>query len=249
MPELVDVSRTGIVALIPARGGSKRIHRKNLRPLNGVPLLAYTIAAARGSGVFGDIFVSTEDREIEHIALAYGADVVIRPAEYAADQSPDIDWLRHALVDCHIGDDFESFALLRPTSPFRSAATILRAYEQWVLQGDRFDSMRAVRPVTEHPGKSWLVVDGELAPFHTFGLDNPPSHSRPTQSLPPVWIQTASIEIAHVRTVTELHSLSGNRIMPFYDTWPESLDLNDPSDFLLAETLAGLGPNLPEVIP
>lgn len=242
------MNSSGIVALIPARGGSKRVHRKNLRPLAGIPLLAYTIAAARASQVFGDIFVSTEDREIEHVALSYGTDVVIRPAEYAADTSPDIDWLRHALVDCHIGDDFESFALLRPTSPFRSAATILRAYEKWVLQGDRFDSMRAVRPVTEHPGKSWVVLEDELAPFHTFGLDNPPAHSRPTQSLPPVWIQTASIEIAHVRTVTELHSLSGNRIMPFYDSWPQSLDVNSEADFLLAELLIERGlATLPEV--
>jgi CMP-N,N'-diacetyllegionaminic acid synthase len=242
------VTDSPIVALIPARGGSQRVKRKNVKLLAGKPLLAYTIVAARASGVFGDIFVSTEDREIEKVALAYGADVVIRPAEYAADSSPDIDWLRHALVNCHIGDDFESFALLRPTSPFRSAATILRAWEQWVLQGDRFDSMRAVERVSQHPGKSWLVVDGELAPFHTFGLDNPPSHSRPTQSLPPVWIQTASLEIAHVRTVTELHSLSGNRILPFYDSWPESHDVNSEADFLMAEVMVDQGlAKLPEV--
>lgn len=241
---------SGIVALIPARGGSQRVKRKNVKLLAGKPLLAYTIAAARQSGIFGDIFVSTEDREIEQVALAYGADVVIRPAEYAADSSPDIDWLRHALVACHIGDDFESFALLRSTSPFRSAATILRAWEQWQASGAAFDSMRAVERVSQHPGKSWVVLGDELAPFHTFGLDDPPSHSRPTQSLPPVWIQTASLEIAHVRTVTELHSLSGNRIMPFYDTWPQSLDVNSEADFLMAELLVERGlATLPEVVP
>lgn len=236
------------VALIPARGGSKRVIRKNIKRLGDHPLLAYTICAARQSGIFGDIFVSTEDHEIERVALDYGADVVIRPAEYAADSSPDIDWLKHALVDCHIGDDFESFALLRPTSPFRSAATILRAHHQWMLNGASFDSMRAVERITQHPGKAWLTIDGELAPFHTFGLDNPPSHSRSTQSLPPVWIQTASLEVAHIRTVTELGSISGNRIMPFFDGWPDSWDLNSEVDWLVAETMIERGlARLPEV--
>ena len=251
-----------IVALIPARGGSKRIERKNVKPLNGHPLLAYTIAAARQSGIFGDIVVSSDDDEIIGFVLtqeginnrssAPGKPSVMilrRPAEMAADNSPDIEWVEHVLVKCGLGMDYDAFAILRPTSPFRTALAIQTAWEDFQKAGPAVDSLRAVEPVSQHPGKMWLPIhDGTLIPFWTFGLFNPPAHSRATQSLPPVYVQNASLEMAWTKTVAEKHSISGERVLPFFMDGYEGFDLNTPEDWLFAEMLIERGlAVLPEV--
>ncbi|HEY3183251.1 MAG TPA: acylneuraminate cytidylyltransferase family protein, partial [Gaiellaceae bacterium] len=109
------------VALVPARAGSQRVPGKNVLPLAGHPLIAYTIAAARESGVFAAVVVSTDSDEIAEIARRYGADVPgLRPAELATSTSPDIEWVLHVMSN----RSEDLFAILRPTSPFRSAATI-----------------------------------------------------------------------------------------------------------------------------
>jgi CMP-N,N'-diacetyllegionaminic acid synthase len=240
-----------LVALIPARGGSQRVARKNIKPLAGKPLLVWTIYAAKAAGVFDAVFVSTEDEEIAAVAVDHDADVLFRPPEYAGNFSPDIDWVMHAIRFFRRNgkDAFGAFALLRPTSPFRRAETIQRAVAQWRERGADSDSLRAVQPVREHPGKMW-ELDGEhqtMTPFHGFGLHAPPSHSRPTQSLPPVWVQNASLEIAHTKTVNEQRSISGERVMPFITEGHEGLDINSELDWLLAETLITNGlARLPE---
>ena len=235
-----------MIALIPARGGSKRIRRKNTRVLAGHSLLAYTITAALESGVFAEVYVSTEDGEIERIALSYGAEVVLRPAAFAADDSPDIEWVRHALLTCQLGEGTESWALLRPTSPFRSAETIRRAVSQWTAYGHDYHSLRAVEPVSQHPGKMWRMVvqpeqPGRIVPFCTYDLVDPPAHSRSTQSLPRVYVQNASLEIAWVETVTQRNSISGDRVMPFLTEGYEGFDLNSRDDWLFAEMLVERG--------
>lgn len=248
------MANPSVIALIPARGGSKRIARKNLREIGGHPLLAFTIAAAHQSGIFDLVYVSTEDEEIGLAARRYGAIWFPRAPEFAADDSPDIAWVTEILANqLQRGRPWDCYALLRPTSPFRSAETIRRAWAQWIEQGERFDSLRAVERTTTHPGKCWVIEtapDGTecLEPFAYRDWTNPPAHSRSTQSLPPVWSQTASIEIAWTKTIIEKHSISGDRIMPFLDTWPESHDLNTLADWILAEALVIRGEaTLPEV--
>src|SRR4051795_5594288 len=152
------------VALIPARAGSQRVPGKNARELAGHPLIAYTIAAARLAEVFEAIVVSTDSEEIAAVSGRYGAEVPgLRPEEMATSTSPDIEWLRHTLAELSSGGrNFEIFSILRATSPFRGPETIRRAFEQLVALGDKADSVRAVRPCREHPGKMW-VVDGELS--------------------------------------------------------------------------------------
>src|SRR5688572_4436530 len=126
------------IALIPARGGSKRVSRKNIRFLAGHPLVAYTIAAARQSELFADVIVSTEDEETAVIARHYRASVpFMRPAKFATDTSPDIDWVTHALEFLREGGrTFDCFAILRPSNPFRQAATIRRAWELFLSRKD-----------------------------------------------------------------------------------------------------------------
>jgi CMP-N,N'-diacetyllegionaminic acid synthase len=226
------------VALVPARAGSKRVSAKNVRVLDGHPLLAYTIAAAQASGVFSAVVVSTDAPEIARIATHYGAETpFLRPAELAADQSPDIGWVRHALAELErAGRRFDCFSILRPTSPFRQPATIRRAWDRFVAS-DRADSLRAVERCRQHPGKMWTLEGDRLRPLLTGGPVNPPWHSMPYQALPPVYVQNASLEIAWCRTVTDTNTIAGTEIVPFLTEGFEGFDVNDPVDWWYAEYL------------
>src|SRR5215208_3983023 len=238
-----------IVALIPARAGSKRLQAKNLRPLAGHPLIAYSIAAAQESGIFSELIVSTDSPATAEIARHYGAETpFLRPPEMAADLSPDIDWVRHALVQLgREGRTYDCFSILRPTSPFRSAATILRAWDQFSGRQD-LDSLRAVEPCRQHPGKMWRLDGDRIVPLLEGGPSSPPWHSMAYQALPQVWVQNASLEIAWTRVPLEQGSIAGTRILGFFTQGYEGVDLNDARDWMYAEHLVGSGAaSLPQV--
>jgi len=220
-----------ILALIPARGGSVRIPGKNLKPLHGHPLLAYTIAAAKASGIFARIFVSSESPQVLDVASAYGAIAWTRPAAYATAESPDIEWVHDLLTHTAEGD---CFAILRPTSPFRSAATIQRAWEQF--QRSPCDCLRAVEAVSVNPYKCWVLSDCELTPLLPVH-DVPPWHSRPSQTLPRVYQQNASLEIAKCSLVRDrlYPSICSGRVWGFVNPRPEGFDINDADDWAFAE--------------
>lgn len=231
------------VALIPARAGSKRVVGKNVRPLAGHPLIAYTIAAARASGVFRDVLVSTDGEETADLARACGAEVpFLRPAEFAQDRSPDIEWVRHALEWlAAAGRGCGCFAILRPTSPFRLPETIGRAWRAFLADG-RADSLRAVERCAQHPAKMWYIDGKRMRPV----LANPdptgtPWHSTPYQALPEVWAQNASLEIAWTRVPMELGSIAGKEILPFVSEGYEGFDINHPEDWVVAEYLIERG--------
>ena len=120
-----------IIALIPARSGSKRVKNKNIKVLGKHPLIAYTIQSAIESNVFDEIIVSTDSVEIKEISEYYGARVpFLRPAEFSQDTSPDIQWVRHALDYMILQNlEYDFFSILRPTSPFRKPDTIKRALD------------------------------------------------------------------------------------------------------------------------
>lgn len=236
-----------IVALIPARGGSKRVPKKNTRLLAGHPLIAYTIAAARESGVFDDVVVSSDDVNILSTAASYyGASVVLRPPEYATDDAPDILWVRHALDTLK---NYPAFAILRPTSPFRSAETIRRAHRRFSDVGGDCHSLRAVERVRQHPYKMWTISEKGSSPtlwMRPFSdecggrlVDSERDYpwSRPTQTLYEVYVQNASLEIAWSANVYQRGSISGTRIVPFFTEGHEGLDINRMEDFILAEAL------------
>ena len=145
---MADPKTLKAVALIPARSGSVRVPHKNIRRLGGHPLIAYTIAAARASGVFEAVVVSTDSEDYARIARHYGAEVpFLRGAEMAGSTSPDIAWVLHALDALEgQGRSFDAFSILRPTSPFRKPETIQRAWAAFT-GADGIDSLRAVEPV------------------------------------------------------------------------------------------------------
>ncbi len=230
------------VAFVPARAGSERVPGKNVRELSGHPLMAYSIAAARESGLFDAIIVSTDSDEIAEVARRYGAEVpALRPAEMATATSPDIEWLRHMLeVLAEAGRTFDVFSLLRPTSPFRGADTIRRAWERFLSVDPPADSIRAVEPCRQHPGKMW-VIEGELMrPLLAQEPGQVPTHSSQYASLPEVYVQNSSLEIAWTR-ITEENEIAGQRVVPFLTDEVEGFTIDYPSDWERAERMLATG--------
>jgi CMP-N,N'-diacetyllegionaminic acid synthase len=233
-----------VVAFIPARQGSKRVPGKNIRLLNGHPLLAYAISAARESGVFDAVIVSTDSVTIAEVARHYGAEVpFLRPSAFAGDESPDIEWLEHAMQELDQRDRrWDAFSLLRPTSPFRTAETIRRAWSRFSAQQGA-DSLRAVEKCTQHPGKMWVIRGERMLPLLPFGSQvsphqrEQPWHSTPYQALPVVYVQNASLEIAWSRVVRERKTIAGDVVVPFVTEEYEGFDINDPVDWMVAERL------------
>jgi len=235
-----------MVALIPAREGSKRIPGKNTKRLSGHPLIAYTVAAAQESGVFESVWICSDDDRIFDWVLKHTENSIhywSRPQ--VLDSQPDIEWVREALMT--VGAAHQSmpmrFAILRPTSPFRTAATIQRAFEQFRRTPD-VDSLRAVEPVTQHPGKMWAWNGAgyPMTPLLSYARsDGTPWHSAPTQTLPAFYVQNASLEMAWTRTVTQLGSIAGKKVLPFFTEGYEGFDINTPDDWREAERLIAEG--------
>ncbi len=227
-----------IVGLIPARAGSKRVPDKNIRPLAGHPVIAYTIAAALHSEIFSDVIVSTDSEQYAEIARYYGAEVpFLRPKELAGDVSPDIEWLAHTLNKLEkAGRQYDCFSILRPTSPFRLPVTIKRAWKTFLSQ-EGVDSLRAVEPCQQHPGKMWVVRGNRMMPLLPLSPPERPWHSCQYQSLPEVYVQNASLEIAWTRVVFEERTIAGTVLMPFFTIEFEGFDVNNPYDWNLAEHL------------
>ena len=235
------------VALVPARAGSQRVPGKNVLPLAGHPLLAYAIAAAQESGIFDAVLVSTDSEEIAAVARRYGAAVpALRPAQIATATSSDIEWVLHAMA----GRSEEIFSILRPTSPFRGAVTIRRAFDRLVELGDRADSIRAVELVRQHPGKMW-VLEGELIRplLAREDGDGTPWHSMQYQALPKVYAQNSSLEIAWRRVLEgPVPTIAGERVAPFFTEGLEGFSIDYPDDVARAERLVAAGEaRLPDV--
>ncbi len=236
--------KPSIVALIPARSGSKRVAGKNIRPLNGHPLIAYTIAAARESGVFDAVIVSTDAEDYAAIARHYGAETpFLRPASIASATSPDIEWVSHALKSRDTR--FDAFSILRPTSPFRQAETIQRARAAF-LADTCADSLRAVEKCSQHPGKMWVMSGNRMQPLMPFSLSGTPWHSCQMAALPEIYVQNASLEIAWTRAV-DAGTIAGQAVIPFLTEGLEGFDINSAEDWMLAEHYVQHGAALPPV--
>jgi CMP-N,N'-diacetyllegionaminic acid synthase len=206
-----------ILALIPARGGSKGIPRKNLIMLAGKPLIAYSILQGLESQRVTRVLVSTDDPEIAQVAREWGAEVpFLRPAEYAEDQSPDIQVFRHALawLEAQEGYRPEMVVHLRPTGPVRSTHDIDRAIALLETHPEA-DAVRSVSPALQTPYKMWhLTPEGYLRPvLRLEGV--PDSQSLPRQQLPPVYWQNGYVDVIRPRAVLEQDSMWGRCALPF----------------------------------
>jgi N-acylneuraminate cytidylyltransferase len=205
-------------------------------------VIAYSISAALQSSIFAAIIVSTDSEEYAEVARSYGAEVpFLRPDAFSGDLSPDIEWVTHALNELRDqGREFDCFSILRPTSPFRLAVTIQRAWAKF-LSVPNADSIRAVEKCSEHPGKMWVVHGNQMVPLLPMGPQNLPWHSTPYQALPEVYIQNASLEMAWTRVVFEGRTIAGEFVVPFFTEGYEGFDVNRPYDWQYAEELIRTG--------
>lgn len=226
-----------IMAMIPARSGSQRVPNKNVRPLNGKPLVAYTIESALDASLITRVIVSTDSEEIASVARQFGAEVpFLRPAEISQSDSTEMQFFDHALDWLNRQEQYvpDLIVLLYPTSPFRTSTSIDRAIEL-MLAHPEADSLRSVRLCSEHPYKMWVQEQGYLQPF-VRGKDQN-MHTFSYQMLPTVYIQNASIYITKPLTLHTKRSPTGDVILPFVMNDRESVDINNPIDFMLAECL------------
>lgn len=226
------------VAFIPARSGSKRVPDKNIKLLNGHPMLTYTVRAAIDSGVFDSVICATDSEIYADVARHYGAEVpFLRSSEISGDKSPDIEWVVWMLnMLKQSGREFEIFSILRPTSPFRLPDTIRRAWELFI-NDPTADSLRAIEKCKQHPGKMWMIRGKRMLPLMPFSLGDTPWHSSQYAALPEVYAQDASLEIAWSRVPLQQNSIAGEAIIPFISQGLEGFDINDLEDWWLAERL------------
>lgn len=205
-----------VMALIPARGGSKSVPRKNLLPVAGRPLIAYSIMHALACSSISRVLVSTDDEEIADVARQCGADVPFkRPAEAASDTATDFQVFHHALswLSEHESYSPELVVHLRPTGPVREVELIARAVEL-MLENPEADALRSVGTAEQTPYKMWRVDGSLLRPLIELP-GHPEAHSMPRQKLPTAYWQNGYVDIVRPRTILELESMTGRVVLPF----------------------------------
>lgn len=231
------ISEDRILALIPARGGSRRIPGKNTVPLCGKPLIAYTLEAARQSKHLDKVVVTTDSATIAKVARHYGAEVpFLRPPEISGASAREIDFYTHALSWLAEHENYEPdlIVTLYPTSPLRRSASIDKAIRK-MLEYPEADCLRSVTLCSEHPHKMWQVEGGFLVPFLKGLPQDTPTLAY--HQLPEVYIQNASIYITKPETIRRYNSPLGDKVLPFIMQDEESLDINVPEDLHLAEIM------------
>jgi N-acylneuraminate cytidylyltransferase len=235
---------TEILALIPARGGSKGIPRKNIRSFAGWPLIAWSIAAAQQSKYVTRIIVSTDDEEIAAVAREYGAETpFLRPAEFAQDKSTDLPLFEHALGWLAEHEDYhpEVVLQLRPTSPVRPRGLLDDAI-QILLDHPDADCVRGVVPSGQNPFKMWRCDDPKqpMKPLLMVnGLAEP--YNAPRQILPPTYWQTGHIDAIRVSTILERRTLTGDVIYPLLIDSKYTVDIDTLPDWAKYEALVYSG--------
>ena len=217
-----------ILALIPARGGSKGIPHKNIAPLAGKPLIKYSIDAALQSKYIDYVLVSTDDAEIADVAKKNGSNVpFLRPKELASDTAKTIDAVLHAIETLlEAGETFDSLVLLQPTSPLRTAEDINGAIEKFYAAGRQ--PVVSVSEVSDHPILIRTIEDGVLKPLLQTG-----STVR-RQDMPPFYRVNGSIYINPIEEINRDTSFNDNPI-PFVMEKDHSIDIDEPIDLLIAE--------------
>ena len=213
---MTKIVSSNCVGVIPARGGSKGIPRKNLIPLLGKPLIAWSIDHALQAKRINRVIVSTDDEEIAEVALKFGAEVpFIRPIEYASDTSLDIDVFRHLLEWLKLNENYtpENLVHLRPTGPARCINDVDKAIEMFITNNE-CDSLRSVCLSQQTPYKMWNEKNGYLSSVAIDpGIKD--FHSQPRQKLPKVYWQNGYVDIVKSNTILKLDSMVGEKCMSF----------------------------------
>ncbi|HZD57723.1 MAG TPA: acylneuraminate cytidylyltransferase family protein [Anaerolineales bacterium] len=236
------VDKVEVLALIPARGGSKSIPRKNIRAFAGRPLIAYSIAAGLAAQMVTRVIVSTEDEEFAAVAQDYGGEVpFMRPAEYSLDDTPDFPVFQHALNWLVENENYhpDIVVQLRPTSPLRRVWHIDQAIAR-LLEFPQADAVRTVCIPFQNPFKMWRIdTDGFMCPLMRTELPEP--YNLPRQALPEVFWQTGYVDATRARTILEKESMTGDKILPLVISAEEWVDIDSKDDWRRAERLLESG--------
>lgn len=229
-----------VLAIIPARGGSKGIKRKNLVKLDGKPLVLHSINHALNSRFITRVIVSTDDVEIMAVARDSGAEApFLRPKELAEDHVLDLPVFIHALKFLEETESYypDLIVHLRPTAPYRKP--------EWIDE--------AVRLLAEHPEADSIrsVSEPEKHPYRMFTIDNngyldpvmkhlhPEPYLLRRQDLPPVFYYNCVIDVTRPSTIFDKASMTGNHILPFVMNPDDVIDIDSPRDLRIAECLFG----------
>ena len=221
-----------ILGVIPARGGSKGVPRKNIRSLGGRPLMSYTISAAKESKIT-HLVVSTEDDEIASVAKSEGVEVIMRPEHLAQDETPTHPVIIHVLDHLKAkGHEFDAVFTLQVTSPFRNAHDIDHCIK--MLESSDADSIISVAPVGHgHPVLAKKIVNDALEDFF------PEVEGTRRQDLEPAYIRNGAVYLTRMSTVRG-GSLRGQHQRPYIMPTERSVNIDEPIDFILAEALLRL---------
>lgn len=227
-----------IVSLIPARGGSKGVPRKNIRLLGGKPLICHSIEAALASSARA-VFVSTEDAEIASLSAAAGGRVIERPAELALDSTPSLPVVLHALplIEKNLGRKISILALLQATTPFRNASDIDGTLD--LLRDQDADSaVSVVRLSHFHPSKIKRIEANRLLSYSQAEIEG-----LPRQNFEHAYIRNGGVYAVRRSTLLEKNSLYGDDCRAYVMPEERSLDIDTPFDFEFAEWLCCRNPN------
>lgn len=224
------IKNQSVLALITARGGSKGIPGKNIKPLAGKPLIGWSIEAALASRYVDRVVVSSEDAGIVAVARRHGAEVpFIRPSALAEDDTPSMDVIVHALEA--LSEDYDYLLLLQPTSPFRTARDIDDALERSVSEGTPL--MISVARLKKHPMFMYKINAGKLVPF----IENSGVQLR-RQDMPDAYEHNGAIYIAKVPYLLKERSFNTSEASPYVMEGAVNLDIDTPEDWERAEQLA-----------
>lgn len=223
-----------LLAVIPARGGSKRLPGKNIRSLGGRPLIAWSIDAARESGCCTDVIVSTDDRQIAAIAAAYGASVPwLRPSALASDTATSVDTALHALDETASTVSADGLLLLQPTSPFRSARSIQAAMALFSEYGGARPVV-GISPAPSHPAWTFRARGTGMEPY----LGWEPLQAR-SQDLEPAWVVNGAIYVVAPQYLREHRAfLTPDAVFLRMEDPREAIDIDSEQDWVLAKYYA-----------
>jgi N-acylneuraminate cytidylyltransferase len=229
-----------VLAIIQARGGSKGIPRKNIKPLAGKPLIAWTIEAAQKSKTINRIIISTDDKEIAEISKNLGAEVpFLRPKEFATDGAKSIGLLRHALVWLIENENYrpDMVVQLKPTNPLRKAKHIDECVKSY-LNSPKIDSLITLTKSPAHPLKTWKFEGDFVLPFvpqEVYGIKE--AAKLPRQSLPKAFIQNSCVNIINPDTIMKKNSSIGEKIKGFVMEAEDAINIDNQIDFDIAEII------------
>ena len=212
------------IAIIPARGGSKRLHNKNILRLGGLPLVAHSILYAKfNSDIIDAVYVSTDDEAIKKVAIAYGALVIDRPPELSGDTEPTISALQHVLQT--INESIDDVVLLQPTNPLREGNLLKEAYEIY-----KFDNYTSLFTVTRNHHKLGRIENSKFLPFNY-------EVGQRSQDLDPLYFENGLLYITKAKTILDGSIISKNAF-PFIVDHPfGNVDIDTKDDFDYAEFL------------